>query len=65
MNRVSIEQLLLKKINRIRKEMINTAFETGINSTETLHCSEKLDKLINLHVKYFSNKAHTEHIIAS
>ncbi len=65
MNRVSIEQLLLKKINRMRKEMINTAYETGLNSTETLYCSEKLDKLINLHVKYFSKKAYTEHIVAS
>ena len=39
------------KINRLKKELIQTAKETGINSYDTLRCSQKLDELITLHQK--------------
>ncbi|QED49129.1 aspartyl-phosphate phosphatase Spo0E family protein [Cytobacillus dafuensis] len=54
MNKASIEQLVLKRINKMRKEMIRIAHETGINSKETLTYSQKLDRLIYLHILHFS-----------
>jgi len=37
------------RINRLKKELIQKAEETGLNSRETLSCSQKLDQLINIH----------------
>ncbi|MBP2242460.1 hypothetical protein J2Z40_003034 [Cytobacillus eiseniae] len=54
MNKTTLEQLVLRRINKMRREMIQTAHRTGIDSIETLHCSQKLDKLIYLHLVHFS-----------
>ncbi|MDQ0268642.1 aspartyl-phosphate phosphatase Spo0E family protein [Cytobacillus purgationiresistens] len=37
---------LIEQINELRLEMINVSKSTGINSLNTLKCSQKLDKLI-------------------
>ena len=54
MNKALLEQLVLRRINKMRKEMIHTAYQTGINSHETLYTSQKLDRLIYLHLLHFS-----------
>lgn len=54
MNKVTLEQLVLRRINKMRQEMIQTAHMTGIDSIETLHSSQKLDRLIYLHLLHFS-----------
>jgi hypothetical protein len=54
MNKISIELLLLKRINKMKRKLVVIAKETGMNSTQTLKCSQDLDILINLHMKYFS-----------
>jgi hypothetical protein len=59
-----LEPLVLKRINNMRREMIMTAQVTGINSTETLMCSRKLDKLINLHLKHFSKNSSAKFTVA-
>ncbi|MFO1445383.1 aspartyl-phosphate phosphatase Spo0E family protein [Bacillus sp. Bva_UNVM-123] len=54
MNKTLLEQLVLRRINKMRKEMILTARKTGLNSNETLNTSKRLDKLIYFHLQYFS-----------
>ncbi|WNS74756.1 aspartyl-phosphate phosphatase Spo0E family protein [Bacillus sp. DTU_2020_1000418_1_SI_GHA_SEK_038] len=54
MNKYSLEQLVLKRINVMRNEMIQIAHETGMNSAETINYSQKLDRLIYLHLLHFS-----------
>lgn len=54
MNKYSLEKLVLRRINMMRKEMIRIAHETGINSVETITYSQKLDRLIYLHLLHFS-----------
>ena len=65
MNKRNLENLVLTRINKTRKEMIKTAYKTGLNSLETLRCSERLDQMINLHLKYFSRNAQSIHTVAS
>jgi hypothetical protein len=38
----------------MKKILVNVANSTGINSNETITCSQELDKLLNLHMKHFS-----------
>ncbi|MGG1397292.1 aspartyl-phosphate phosphatase Spo0E family protein [Bacillus salipaludis] len=52
----NFELLLLNQIDLLKKKMINLANGTGINSYETLRCSQELDKLLNLYMKHYSNK---------
>ena len=54
MNKYSLEQLVLKRINIMRNEMIRIAHETGMNSVETITYSQRLDRLIYLHLLHFS-----------
>lgn len=54
MNKPLLEQLVLRRINQMRREMIHTARKTGMNSKETLTSSQKLDRLIYLHLHHFS-----------
>jgi hypothetical protein len=54
MNKITLEILLLKRINKMKRKLIVIAAETGMNSPQTLKCSQDLDTLINLHLKYFS-----------
>ncbi|MFD0827584.1 Spo0E family sporulation regulatory protein-aspartic acid phosphatase [Neobacillus sp. M.A.Huq-85] len=56
MNEDLFELLLLNQIDQLKKKMINLANGTGINSYETLRCSQELDSVLNLHMKHFSNK---------
>jgi stage 0 sporulation regulatory protein len=39
-------------INHLKKELIEIAEATGLNSDPTLCCSRKLDELITIHQKY-------------
>jgi hypothetical protein len=65
MNRISLQLLLLKRIARMKRKLIETANNTGIGSTQTIKCSQDLDKLINLQMKYFPKKESRAFIIAS
>jgi stage 0 sporulation regulatory protein len=42
---------LEKEVDLLRIELIKIAKETGINSHETLSCSQKLDELITIYQK--------------
>lgn len=48
------ELLLLKKIDEMKMELLKEANSTGINSRETITCSQELDVLINLYMKFFT-----------
>ncbi|MFF2449348.1 aspartyl-phosphate phosphatase Spo0E family protein [Neobacillus sp. NPDC058068] len=56
MNTVLFELLLLKQIELMKKKMVELSNSTGISSYETLKCSQKLDNLLNLHMRHFSKK---------
>jgi Spo0E like sporulation regulatory protein len=56
MNKLSLELLLLKQIDKMKIKMVEVASTTGINSPQTLKCSQELDILLNLHMKYLSQK---------
>ncbi|EKN68611.1 Spo0E like sporulation regulatory protein [Schinkia azotoformans MEV2011] len=43
---------LEKQIQMLKKELIFTAKAFGINSNETICCSQKLDQLIIIHQKH-------------
>lgn len=43
---------LEEQIQMLKKELIFTAKAFGINSKETICCSQKLDRLIIIHQKY-------------
>jgi hypothetical protein len=53
MNKILLELLLLKRIDVMKKRMIDNAKSTGINSPETLRCSQELDILLNRYRKLF------------
>ena len=40
------------RINQLRRQLIETAETTGLNSHDTLHCSQTLDKHITVYQKY-------------
>ncbi|MGI8386626.1 aspartyl-phosphate phosphatase Spo0E family protein [Robertmurraya sp. P23] len=65
MNNISLELLLLNQIDKKKKKMVEVASETGMNSYQTLKCSQELDILINLHMKHFSQKDRNTFISAS
>jgi hypothetical protein len=46
------EAVLQGCIEQMRKKMVDTAQYNGLHSIETLQCSQKLDALINIHMKY-------------
>ena len=37
------------RINQLKKELIQIAERTGLNSRETIYCSQKLDQLITIY----------------
>lgn len=43
---------LESRINQLRQELIEIAEATGLNSHDTLHCSQTLDKHITIYQKY-------------
>jgi Spo0E like sporulation regulatory protein len=57
MDKRLLELLLMKRINRLKKKMVMVAEITGMNSYQTVLCSQELDKLLNLHMKHFSGKS--------
>ncbi|MDE3841102.1 sporulation stage 0, Spo0E-like regulatory phosphatase (plasmid) [Bacillus methanolicus] len=42
---------LEERINQLKKELIQISEATGLNSYDTLYCSQKLDKLITMYQK--------------
>lgn len=48
--------ILLNCIDKMKKKMSESAKYTGLQNGETIRCSQKLDKLINQHMKYSTNK---------
>lgn len=42
---------LEERIERLKKELVLTVKSTGLDSQETLSCSQKLDKLITTYQK--------------
>jgi hypothetical protein len=56
MIKYSLELVLIKRIDEMKETLVNVANSTGINSSETIAYSQELDNLLNLHMKYFSNK---------
>lgn len=40
------------RINQLKKELIQIVGETGLNSYNTICCSQKLDKLITIYQKH-------------
>lgn len=48
---VSVIERLEDRINELRKELIQIAKATGLNSNETLRYSRKLDDLITIYQK--------------
>jgi hypothetical protein len=48
---VSVIERLEDRINELRKELIQIAKATGLNSNETLRQSRKLDNLITIYQK--------------
>jgi hypothetical protein len=54
MNNVLLELFLLKRIDEMKKKLVEAANSTGINSNQTITCSQELDNLLNIHMKHFS-----------
>lgn len=48
--------ILLNCIESMKKKMIESAKNTGLQSEETIKCSENLDILINRHMRYSTNQ---------
>jgi stage 0 sporulation regulatory protein len=44
------------RINELKEELIQIAEATGLNSLSTLYCSQELDQLIILKMKYLREK---------
>jgi hypothetical protein len=59
MDKYKIEKLLLNRIEKLKQQMIKTASFSGMDSFDTLHCSQELDKLIILYMKHFAYKENT------
>lgn len=47
---------LENRINELKKELILIAKETGLNSHDTINCSQELDQLIVVYQKHLQNK---------
>lgn len=51
------------RINQLRKNLIQTVEATGLNSPETLNCSQQLDQLIMTYQKIHKLNEKKEKII--
>ena len=56
MNKKITEISLLKRIEKMKKEMIELANSKGINCEETITYSQEIDILLNLYMKDFGQK---------
>ncbi|WP_069201775.1 aspartyl-phosphate phosphatase Spo0E family protein [Bacillus niameyensis] len=43
--------ILERRINQLKRELVQTVRLTGLNSNATLYCSQKLDELIAIYQK--------------
>jgi hypothetical protein len=50
MNKIFLELFIAE----LKKKLVENAKTTGINSPQTITCSQQLDNLLNLHMRYFS-----------
>ncbi|WP_034670087.1 aspartyl-phosphate phosphatase Spo0E family protein [Ectobacillus panaciterrae] len=53
MNKFTLELSLLKRIDEMKETLVKVANSTGINSNETITCSQELDNLLNLYRSIF------------
>ena len=52
---------LVDRINQQKKELIQIVEATGLNSPDTICCSQKLDQLITIYQKfYYKNRKKIE-----
>lgn len=56
MNKDVPDCILLNCIERMKRKMIESAKYTGLQSEETIKCSEKVDILINREMRYSKNQ---------
>ncbi|WP_077211968.1 aspartyl-phosphate phosphatase Spo0E family protein [Bacillus dakarensis] len=49
-------KMIENRINELKKELAGTANATGINSVETLNCSQKLDQLITIYQLHLKDR---------
>lgn len=47
------------RINQQKKDLIRIVEATGLNSPETLYCSQKLDQLITIYQKSLFNESNS------
>ena len=63
MNKVLLELVLLKQIDKMKEKLVEVTNSTGINSKQSIKCSQELDKLLNIQIKFYSNKESNNPIV--
>ena len=63
MNKVLLELVLLKQIDKMKEKLVEVTNSTGINSKQSIKCSQELDKLLNIQIKFYSNKESSNPIV--
>ena len=63
MNKVLLELVLLKQIDEMKEKLVEVTNSTGINSKQSIKCSQELDKLLNIQIKFYSNKESSNPIV--
>lgn len=46
-------EVIEERINQLKKELIQVVSSTGLNSMDSLRCSQELDQHITTYQKYF------------
>ncbi|HHW38191.1 MAG TPA: aspartyl-phosphate phosphatase Spo0E family protein [Bacillales bacterium] len=55
---------LENRINQLKSELVRIAELTGLNSHDTISCSQKLDELIIVYQKHLQNKNNNIPVLA-
>ncbi|MFK2827210.1 aspartyl-phosphate phosphatase Spo0E family protein [Bacillus sp. B190/17] len=55
---------LESRINQLKRELVQTVRLTGLNSYDTLFCSQELDELIVVYQKHLQNKTNSTLVLA-
>ena len=63
MNKVLLELVLLKQIDKMKEKLVEVTNSTGINSKQSIKCSQELDQLLNIQIKFYSNKESNNPIV--
>ena len=63
MNKVLLELVLLKQIDKMKEKLVEVTNSTGLNSKQSIKCSQELDKLLNIQIKFYSNKESNNPIV--